>query len=383
MSLRLNQKCFSDDDLETSQRTPFLNNKVAKKSNYRGSVFKLIQGTQRLWKLWNDIAYGICQEPTAFVVKNKPLFDEEKLALISIGVFAENDLASGTAGSFKSRQGYSGKLLNSETFSKEWNTQAKETNKLIQSINNEIFRENVWYGVIGTKSAAKSKCACMMESKYIAFAGVCGILFTMVTLYLFVTHVPLEIQNDNSSHRIPFGVQTRFEVSRLLATDGCFKPCKSITISGRGTPSAADWVFNSCGEMGPGSWIFIGSHLNNATSSFTVGAFAPFDIFEFVRTSVTGWTSDTRRDWYVTSNSAYWYNLIIDGNSVFGFSQYPPRVQQLYGYTDMNCFSDTLRCKQSLSIGKEICSSCNSSITLSGAKKPAPGFNYAIYKSTC
>lgn len=131
-----NNRFYTDDDLEKNGGKTLLN------SNENGNVFKLMTTIKKMWNLHNNLSYQICQEPTNFVVKNKPIFDNAKLVLIKITAFLESDIKCGTVSSFKKRTAYTGAYLNDATCYEEWNKLAIDVNDLLLDLNKTINVEN-------------------------------------------------------------------------------------------------------------------------------------------------------------------------------------------------------------------------------------------------
>lgn len=103
-----------------------------------GDTIKLINLIRKTWKLWEEVNYSICMQRLDFVNKNKPIFDEQKLHLIVIDSFAQKDIEKGITSSFKPRAPYFGPFLDTNTFSKEWNSQASEINSILKQVNQDI-----------------------------------------------------------------------------------------------------------------------------------------------------------------------------------------------------------------------------------------------------
>mmetsp|Transcript_23843 Transcript_23843/g.40580 ORF Transcript_23843/g.40580 Transcript_23843/m.40580 type:complete len:240 (-) Transcript_23843:13-732(-) len=105
--------------------------------------FKLMSLLKKQWQNFSDTNFAICQESTDFVIAHKPEFDQEKLKLIRLGSFLETDVLCGTVTAIKTRKKYDGPKLSENTFSPEWNQDARNINELIKSLNREINRENL------------------------------------------------------------------------------------------------------------------------------------------------------------------------------------------------------------------------------------------------
>jgi hypothetical protein len=106
-------------------------------------AFKLTGLMKKQWNSFTDTNFAICQESTDFVVEHKPTFDKEKLKLIQMSTFIENDITCGTVTAIKTRSKYDGPLLNDQTFSPDWNNDARKINELIEVLNRQIARENL------------------------------------------------------------------------------------------------------------------------------------------------------------------------------------------------------------------------------------------------
>ena len=106
-------------------------------------AFKLTGLLKKQWQSFSDTNFAICQESTEFVVQHKPTFDKEKLKLIQLSTFIENDITCGTVTAIKDRSQYDGPLLDDQTFSPEWNQDARKINELVTELNRQIVRENL------------------------------------------------------------------------------------------------------------------------------------------------------------------------------------------------------------------------------------------------
>lgn len=108
--------------------------------------FKLTGLLKKQWQSFTDTNFAICQESTDFVVEHKPVFDKEKLKLIQLSTFIENDITCGTVTAIKTRSQYDGPLLNDQTFSPDWNQDARKINDLIETLNRQVAREHLLRG---------------------------------------------------------------------------------------------------------------------------------------------------------------------------------------------------------------------------------------------
>ena len=85
-------------------------------------LFSLVK---KAFEMLDEINRAICAETMEVVVKNKPIFDKQKLILISIHNFTTSYLDTGTLVNIKQRHAYRGEGLSEDTFSKEWNDKAE------------------------------------------------------------------------------------------------------------------------------------------------------------------------------------------------------------------------------------------------------------------
>lgn len=109
-------------------------------------AFKLTGLLKKQWQSFTDTNFAICQESTEFVVEHKPTFDKEKLKLIQLSTWIEQDITCGTVTAIKTRSQYDGPLLNDQTFSPDWNQDARKINELMEELNRQIVRENLLSG---------------------------------------------------------------------------------------------------------------------------------------------------------------------------------------------------------------------------------------------
>lgn len=77
------------------------------------------------------------------VVAHKPTFDKEKLKLIQLSTWIEQDITCGTITAIKTRSQYDGPLLNDQTFSPDWNQDARRINELVEELSRQIAREHL------------------------------------------------------------------------------------------------------------------------------------------------------------------------------------------------------------------------------------------------
>lgn len=120
--------------------------------------FKLTGLLKKQWQSFTDTNFAICQESTDFVVEHKPVFDKEKLKLIQLSTFIENDITCGTVTAIKTRSQYDGPMLNDQTFSPDWNQDARKINDLIEMLNRQVAREHLLQGDNGLSLSSFTSC---------------------------------------------------------------------------------------------------------------------------------------------------------------------------------------------------------------------------------
>lgn len=103
-------------------------------------IFKLKSVLQKAWVLLVNINTCICQESADFVLRNKPIFDKQKLILIQIDTFIEKDLQCGTFIMIKERQPFHcERPLANDTHFSLWNDTASTINNTIADVNSTIL----------------------------------------------------------------------------------------------------------------------------------------------------------------------------------------------------------------------------------------------------
>lgn len=122
-----------------------------------GDTIKLINLIRKTWKLWEEVNYSICMQRLEFVNTNKPIFDEQKLHLIVIDSFAQKDIEKGITSSFKPRTPYFGPFLDTNTFSKEWNSQASDINSILKQVNQDIHGAAELNQLLGRSTSTKER----------------------------------------------------------------------------------------------------------------------------------------------------------------------------------------------------------------------------------
>jgi hypothetical protein len=142
----------------------------------------LIAWLQKLWDMIEDINAVICKDSLAFVLQHKPIFDEQKLILISMQNFAETILKSGNLLYIKTRSTYQGKSLAEDTFSKDWNIIAQNVNGLITEINFDIFSENATNAFFGAGQNNSKLTPEIWRYKWIVMTGIVFIIIGIGTI---------------------------------------------------------------------------------------------------------------------------------------------------------------------------------------------------------
>ena len=68
----------------TAEDTDRLLHEMESSERSNADTVRLLSLTKKTWILLDDINRLICSETTKFILKHKPIFDKEKLALIEI-----------------------------------------------------------------------------------------------------------------------------------------------------------------------------------------------------------------------------------------------------------------------------------------------------------
>ena len=183
-------RSLDDNDVESHGHWEVTSPLVDNSGDRRADIFMLKGLIQKIWPQLEDINYCICQETADFVVANKPVFDVEKLTLVKITNFIEADLTCGTFSKLKKRKTYDGPLLNSKTFSTDWNRAAEQANSILIAINKEITVEATMKrmqnhgkedGVLPADCAVYWTPKRVTQSIILFFAAI-GFLFTMYVI---------------------------------------------------------------------------------------------------------------------------------------------------------------------------------------------------------
>ena len=112
-------------------------------------VLHLIKNVKDIWNILNETNTYICQCDTDFIIKNKPVFDQQKIILIKIDLLVNNIVSNGLKKSLKDNQiKYNGKYLDITTFNIEWNNKAIVINKSILNIINTTNKEFITIDMI-------------------------------------------------------------------------------------------------------------------------------------------------------------------------------------------------------------------------------------------
>jgi hypothetical protein len=115
-------------------------------------IILLIKHQKDIWKILNKTNTYICQCNTSFILKNKPVFDKQKLILIKLDLLTNNIISIGLTKCLVDRKikyddGY---LLDITTFNIEWNEKASIINNYIKNIIIENNKEYVTIDILNT-----------------------------------------------------------------------------------------------------------------------------------------------------------------------------------------------------------------------------------------
>lgn len=154
--VKTEQKQYSYTDIDVEAGAP--SHHSSSSASSATIAFKLTGMLKKQWQSFTDTNFAICQESTDFVVQHKPAFDKEKLKLIQLSTFIENDITCGTVTAIKTRSQYDGPMLNDQTFSPDWNQDARKINELIELLNRQIARENLLRGSSSLSLASFTSC---------------------------------------------------------------------------------------------------------------------------------------------------------------------------------------------------------------------------------
>lgn len=119
---------FTDDDVESGKKRHHIPQNI-------GPAIELKSLLIKQWKLLSAVNEHICQEKTAYILKNKPVFDDEKQKLIKLDVFLDRNDKCGLVTRFGRRKEYDGAKLNTETSYDDWNIKAAIINENVIDLN--------------------------------------------------------------------------------------------------------------------------------------------------------------------------------------------------------------------------------------------------------
>lgn len=147
------KKSFLLDDVESHASGPG--------SLYGSQIFRLKSLMSKTWKCLMDVNMIICQNDIGLILKQKPIFDEQKLRMIRIDAFVERDIQCGTLLAIRQRNPFEHdcRLCTDSQFN-EWNELAIAVNTLLDEINATICAElqiKLVKGVPKTILSQKSK----------------------------------------------------------------------------------------------------------------------------------------------------------------------------------------------------------------------------------
>jgi len=130
------------------------------------NLIKLLGGQ---WKLLEECNEFICKENTKFVLKNKPIFDAEKLKLCALENIKHKLINIGLYKTYIiEHMPFDNKcILNVNTFSNEWNKNAKQINKLVEICINDNNRFHMAHSIYCKEDKIiipqkNNKCLCMV-----------------------------------------------------------------------------------------------------------------------------------------------------------------------------------------------------------------------------
>ena len=125
-------------------------------SKYRSNdkIILLIKHQRDIWKILNKTNTYICQCNTSFILKNKPVFDKQKLILIKLDLLTNNIISIGLTKCLVDRKiKYDDEyLLDITTFNIEWNEKASIINNYIKNIIGENNKEYVTIDILNTNN---------------------------------------------------------------------------------------------------------------------------------------------------------------------------------------------------------------------------------------
>lgn len=106
------------------------------------NTFMLVNLLQKAFALWKDINLMVCEEPFEVMVKNKPVFDAQKLRLIRLQAFVDGDLECGVGVKYAQRRRFESDLLDTDTMYSSWNELAAQINSVVGRVNKSVWIES-------------------------------------------------------------------------------------------------------------------------------------------------------------------------------------------------------------------------------------------------
>jgi hypothetical protein len=123
----------------------------------------------------------ICQDATKFVLKNKPIFDAEKIKLMRLDTIKTKlvDIGLHKIYSIEHIAIDNKSRLNENTFSKEWNENAKKINELVDTCIDHNNRYHMAHTIISSKNTTHrlktNRCTYIL----------CALVLVMIVMYYY------------------------------------------------------------------------------------------------------------------------------------------------------------------------------------------------------
>jgi len=167
-----------------------------------GQVLKLDAKIKTAWTILGQVNQSICLSTTAVILENKPIFDEQKIILIKLGVTIESIYMAGLNQKFTSFNvaALSKMKLEEKTLFGNWNKLAVEINELSDLVVQLAYDGNVVENLVlqddymrsvsskYNKKANKKSCSIINIACIVVAICFCFAIFVFLIYFNFLPH---------------------------------------------------------------------------------------------------------------------------------------------------------------------------------------------------
>ena len=150
-------------------------------------TLELLSQLKKQWRLLESSNSYICQSTTDFILKHKPIFDNQKLILIKIENLSNKLTANGLIKMYKRGNIIFTDRLSETTYNDRWNIGAKKMNKLLDEIlkinNHENFVIEVMNGGASANYTTRKKYTFYCAVIIVLLITLIGIVYIMNDIY--------------------------------------------------------------------------------------------------------------------------------------------------------------------------------------------------------